>query len=105
MVKNNKNLINEEEMDKTFFLATIDDEGEFLIYGSEPFKLTEIDLINLIKVCLIEARNKTIGRKILAVYRDCTEDRKHITQKRLELIGITEEQKPNPTKERKPNIK
>ena len=86
------------DLDKEFFISTKDEKGAFLIYGSELFKLSEIDLIKLIKICLIEARNKTIGRKILAVYRDSTEKRKHITNQRLELIGITNEEKPNPIK-------
>jgi hypothetical protein len=105
MAKNGIVEINEEDMDKEYFISTKDEKDEFMIYGSDLFKLSEIDLINLIKVCLIEARNKTIGRKLLAIYRDSTEKRKHITQARLKLIGVEDEQLPKPTKERKARIK
>jgi hypothetical protein len=104
MAKNS--IIESNHKDKEFFFATKDEKNEIIIYASEPFKLSEIDLINLIKVCLIEARNKTIGRKILAIYRDSTIQRQSITNKRLELIGVKEDEKPNSTKvTKKFNIK
>lgn len=90
--------------DKDFFIAT-KEKNDFLIYASELYKLSEIDLINLIKICIIEARNKGVGKKILAVYRDSTETRKHITQERLNLIGISETGDTKPTKQRKVNLK
>jgi len=106
MAKNSKLITKDEDIEnQEYFFSTKDENGDFLIYGSDPFKLSEIDLINLIKVCLIEARNKTIGRKILSIYRDSTSHRRHLTQERLKLIGVEEEEKPNPTKERKPNMK
>jgi hypothetical protein len=98
-------IINKESFDKEYFISTKDESG-FLIYSSEPFKLSEIDFINLIKVCLIEARNKTIGRKILAIYRDSTEDRKkEVTKARLKMIGVEDEEFPRPSRERKPKIR
>ena len=98
-------MINKEDFDKEYFISTKDGSG-FLIYLSEPFKLSEIDLINLIKVCLIEARNKTIGRKILSIYRDSTEERgKEITKERLKLIGIEDNELPKPTKEKRAKTK
>lgn len=74
--------------DKEYYISTKDDDGDFLIYQSEAYKLTEIDLINLIKITLIEARSKAIGRKLLEVYRDSTHERKEVTEKRLDLIGV-----------------
>jgi hypothetical protein len=96
MIKNS--IIESNGKDKEFFISTKDENNDVVIYASELFKLSEIDLINLIKVCLIEARNKTIGRKILAIYRDSTFHRLDLTKKRLELIGIEEEQHPISTK-------
>lgn len=93
MVKE-KIITNREELE--YYISTKEKERDFLIYASEPFKLSEIDLINLIKVCLIEARNKTIGKKLLAIYRDSTMHREHLTKERLQLIGIKEEEKPIP---------
>lgn len=95
--------LNEKELEKEYFISTKDEKNDFLIYISEPFKFSEIDIINLIKVCLIEARNKTIGRKILAIYRDSTGHRQHITKERLKMIGVIEEEKPNPITIKKGN--
>lgn len=86
------------EKDKDFFIACKDDKNDLVVYASDFFKLSEIDLINLIKVCLIEARNKTIGKKIMAIYRDSTLTRKETTNQRLEMIGIIDEPKPQPIK-------
>ena len=81
--------------DKEYYLATEKNKNNYLNYTSEAFKLSEIDLINLIKICLIEARSKIIGRRLLSVYKDSTEEkeeRKNLTRERLALIGIKEEQ-------------
>lgn len=79
--------------DKEFFIATYDEKkpNEFIVYCSESFKMSEIDLINLIKICMIEARNKTVGRKLLEAYRDSTNGRIAITEERLKKIGINNE--------------
>jgi hypothetical protein len=92
-------MINKEpELDREYFLSTKDEKGDFLIYQSDTFKLSEIDIINLIKICLIEIRSKSIGKKILAVYRDSNEHRKSIITEHLKRIGISEEADQNPTK-------
>lgn len=81
--------------DKDFFLTTIDEKGSFLIYTSDTFKLSEFDILNLIKICMIEARSKTIGRKLLEVYKDSTEYKKNVTKERLKKLGINyDETKP-----------
>lgn len=95
--------MNKEE-DKEFYIATTDEIGDFLIYSSSAFSLSEIDFINLIKICLIEARSKKMGRRFLDVYKDSTKYRKDITDKRLNLIGVKDE-KQEPTKKRNPNTK
>lgn len=77
-----------------FFIATKDKKGEFLVYCSDSFKLSEIDLINLIKICIVEERSKMIGRKILSIYRDSTAHREEVTNDRLQRIGIQKEEKP-----------
>jgi hypothetical protein len=84
----------QKENDYEYYFATCDEKSSFIIYKSEIFKLSEIDLINLIKICLVGERSKAIGRKILAVYRDSTTEREHITRERLKMIGIEEEQNP-----------
>lgn len=89
--------------DEEYFIATIDDNGKYIIYTSEKFKLSEFDLINLIRICLIEQRSKVIGTKILGAYRDSTEHKKIIAKRRLEVIGIKEHDKP--TKRKKPKTK
>lgn len=93
----NKELEKQEE-DKNYFLSTKDEKGDFLIYQSDNFRLSEIDLINLIKICLIEIRSKSIGKKLLAVYRDSNQHRKNVITENLKRIGITEEPDQNPTK-------
>jgi hypothetical protein len=79
--------MNEEELE--YYLATKEGK-DFVVYCSEPFKLSEIDLINLIKICVIEARSKIIGKKLLLVYRDSTQHREEITKSRLKMIGIND---------------
>jgi site-specific recombinase XerC len=70
-----------------FYLA-VKDRNEFIVYESDGFKLSEIDIINLIKICLIERRSKTIGERILSVYKDSTNHKKELVIKKLKLIGI-----------------
>jgi len=92
--------------DKEYYLATKIKKGfgeDFLVYASEPFKFSEIDIINLIKICIIEGRSKYLGRKILSIYRDSTEDRKSITEEKLKMVGI--ESNGEPEIKRKPKTK
>lgn len=98
----------EESLEKEYYLATEKNKNNYLIYKSENFMLSEIDLINLIKICLIEARSKIIGRKLLEVYKDSTEEkeeRKNLTKERLALIGITDKEKQKPIEIKKTKIK
>ena len=100
MAKNN----NGKEFQE-YYLATRDKKKVFIIYASEPFLLSEIDIINLIKICLIEARSKAIGKKILEIYRDSTEHKKELTEERLSQIGITKKEMEEPERRKNPKIK
>ena len=91
--------------DKEYYISTKDDNGKFVVYESESFRLSEIDLINLIKICIIESRSKSIGRRLLGAYRDSTENRKTITEQRLNLIGIKENGNEKPKIAKKPKRK
>lgn len=91
--------------EKEYYLSTKDERGGDLIYSSDIWKMSEIDILNLIKVCLIEARNKTVGKKILAVYRDSTEHRKELTEENLKKIGIEDNEKFNPERSTKQKYK
>jgi hypothetical protein len=86
------------ENEKEYFIATIDTDGKPLIYMSAKFKLSEIDLINLIKICLVEQRSKGIGNKLKDAYIDSTTHRPDITKERLNRIGITDNADERPTK-------
>lgn len=83
---------------KCFYLSTTDEHDEIIVYVSESFKFSEVDVINLIKMCLINARDKGVGKKILSIYRDSTQHRKDLTEKRLKMIGIQNEEKFRPEK-------
>lgn len=93
------------ENQKEYYLSTKDEKDDYVIYSSESFKLSEIDIINLIKILIIEARSKSIGKKVLEMYKDSTAKRKQITQERLLAIGIKEKENEQPTRVRKTSTK
>jgi hypothetical protein len=72
-----------------FFLAIRDKKkkGNFVVYTSEEYKLTEQDLIDIIKILYVNKRAVTLGRKIMAVYFDCT-DYSPATYENLAKIGV-----------------
>lgn len=86
-----------EENFQEFYIAVRYKKNDFNVYASDPFKLSEIDIINLIKICILEARSKAIGKKILAIYEDATKDREDLTKQRLEYIGIKKDEEPKTT--------
>ena len=75
------------EQQKDYFLSCMED-NQFIIYDSEKYRLNELDILNLIKICFINERSKSIGKKILDIYKDSTKDREHLTIKRLNSIGL-----------------
>jgi hypothetical protein len=91
--------------DKEYYLSTIDNKNQTWIYSSNGFKFSEIDIINLIKICLIEQRSKTIGKRILEIYKDSTSERHKITLERLKMIGIENKENEKPTRIRKSKTK
>jgi hypothetical protein len=87
-----------------FYLSVLED-GTPLIFTSDVYKLEELDIINLIKLCLVERRSVSIGRKILEVYRESTKHRKIITNRHLNRIGVIEDGERNPTRAKHSNFK
>ena len=84
-------MVGKDESEKEYYLSTVDKRGDLNVYESDKFKLSEIDIINLIKICLIERRNILIGKKILEVLRDSTEFKKDEVKEKLKKIGIEDE--------------
>ncbi len=80
-----------DDKEKEYYLSTLDKRGDLLVYESDKFRLSEFDIINLIKICLIERRNILIGKKILEVYRDSTEYKEEEVIEKLKKIGIEDE--------------
>jgi hypothetical protein len=95
MTNNNEN--------KAYYLGTYLGNGDKLVYESDLYSFTELDVLNMIKILLVEGRNRSLGRKFLEVYRDSTESRKDLSNTRLKLIGINEngDRKPTITKDAK----
>jgi UDP-N-acetylglucosamine 2-epimerase len=93
-----------EETEKGFgqYYLAIQENGETILYKSERFALDEIDLINLIKILLVQKRAVNLGKKILAVYTDSTSHKKEQTIKNLKGIGLNyEEEKPERSRKSK----
>ena len=80
---------NEEREDKSFFVAVNDEERGMghLIYKSDRFKLSELEMIKLIRVLLVDRRNVEIGRKLLDIYSDATGYSQKTIEK-LKQIGL-----------------
>lgn len=81
----------EGEKEQEFYFAVKDAKGKFIVYTSEKFKLSEIDIINLIKLCYVDRRSKSIGEKTLEMYKDSTETiflKKEQAIEKLKKIGI-----------------
>lgn len=77
---------------KEYYFSIKNKKKQYEIFESEKYKLTELDLLNLIKMCIIERRSKYIGTKILNVYEDSIEDDKDIVNERLKKIGINKDE-------------
>lgn len=89
------------ENEKEYYLSTVDDKKMTWIYDSEQYKFSEIDILNLIKILVVEARSKFIGEKILEVYRDSSKNH----QEKLTKIGIIHEENAKPRRETKATSK
>lgn len=93
------------EENKEYYIATKDRNGYTdLVYSSEGFKFSEIEIINLIRLCVVDRRHIGIGNKLLLIYKDSTLHRINLTTERLKKIGI-EESNNEPTKSNKARYK
>lgn len=72
--------------EKEYYLSHFD-KG-LVYYKSDIYKLSECELLALIKICIVERRNVKIGKKILAVYRDSTADRIALSEQKLKSYGV-----------------
>jgi hypothetical protein len=80
--------------EQLFFLSTRYSDGEEVYYASDNYNFTELDIINLIRLLVVDRRNRNLGNKILAVYRNATEHKKEETENTLKKLGIDDEPKP-----------
>lgn len=79
----------EEVKEIDYFLATKYGERDFMVFcKQEQFILTEQELLNLIKICLVNKRAIEIGKKLLAIYETSYEEYKDIALKKLIQIGV-----------------
>ena len=100
-----KNLITSDD-DKEYYISIEDKKKGFIVYTSDPFFLTEFDLLSLIKICFVRKRNKIVGKKLIEIYKDSTKERLELTNIRLKAIGInTDEKKPTTTTRKNPTTK
>lgn len=88
-----------EDEKKEYYLATIEGR-EVVLYKSGKFALSELDIINLIKICLVQRRAVDMGKRILEIYKDSTHYKKEKTDIILNKIGI-ENGEEKPTRIRK----
>lgn len=89
------------EKDFEYYICLIGSDEKYTIYDSDTYKLTEFDILSIIKMCLTERRNRVIGRKLLAMYEDSTQHRISLSHQRLHTIGVTLNGRTKTTKGRK----
>jgi len=77
-----------EETEQEEYYLAIQENGETILYKSELYVLNELDIINLIKICLVQKRAVSLGKKILNVYKDVTKHKEEETLKILKKIGL-----------------
>lgn len=76
-----------------FFISTKDKRGEYVSYVSEKYRISELEVMQIIRLMVIERRNIRLGNKILEVYRDATGHRKEEVASRLRQLGINDDEK------------
>lgn len=87
-----------------YYLA-VKQEKDFTVYTSDSFKFSEIDILNLIKICILDRRSMALGKKILLIYEDSTKERIKITRERLKNMGLINNETEKQTKRRNPKIR
>lgn len=93
------------ENDLQFYISIEHGKNNYIIYTSEPFLISEMELLSLIKLCYVKRRNKVIGNKLMEIYKDSTSDRELLTTQRLKAIGIIQNETPTRTKQRNPKTR
>lgn len=83
----------EENDDLVYFLATKEGRDFIVFCKQEQFILKEQEILNLIKICLVNKRAIEIGNKIRAIYETANEHRIETAKENLKRIGITENEK------------
>jgi len=86
--------------EKEYYIATKGKDKKFLIYITDNYKFSELDFLNLIKICILDRRNKSLGRKMLSVYEDSSED----AEENLKKIGFYNNDE-KPIKRKSPKYK
>lgn len=76
-----------------YFITTKDKKGDYVSYVSEQYRLSELEILQIIRLMVIERRNIRLGNKILAVFRDATEHRKDEVVSKLKQLGINDDEK------------
>jgi hypothetical protein len=79
--------------DQFFFLSTRTEKKRDICYTSEKYRISELEIFHLIRLLYTERRNRTLGNKILEIYRDATEHRKQEVDEKLKKIGIDDDKK------------
>lgn len=73
-------------MSEEYYLSSKKD-GIYHVYESKEYKLSVMEVLNLIKICVKERRSIIIGNKLLNIYlKDC--ENIIDAQKKLDKIGI-----------------
>ena len=76
-----------------FFLSTKIEGSRNVSYISEKYRISELEIFHLIRLLYTERRNRTLGTKILEIYRDATEHKKQEVDNKLKKIGIDDGEK------------
>lgn len=87
------------ENEQTYFLTTKID-NQTVVYCSSKYSISELEMIQLIRLLYIQKRNKSLGEKILEVYRDSTKHKKDSVKENLKRIGIEDEEPTEKLKKR-----
>lgn len=80
---------NGEEKPMFFFLARKENPNSqnVIVYGSERYRMTEYELLSMIKILLVDRRLVSVGRKLLWAYEDSYEGSEKAYD-RLKQIGV-----------------
>lgn len=82
-----------------FFIVIRQPHGSYCVYESDKYKIGEDEFLKLIKVCVIQGRSVTTGRKFIDIFRDAVGVE---GEKKLNAIGVKNNQ---PTKLKKGGTK